>query len=86
MQLFVRGGNAASRSVVLDVQQGELVADVLRKYEAKEGFPAEVLRVMFQGKLLDHDKALDYYSITHGDTLNAIATNTKNFSSPPRQE
>jgi len=49
MQLFVRGGNAASRSVVLDVQQGELVADVLRKYEAKEGFPAEALRVIFQG-------------------------------------
>ncbi|CEM23329.1 unnamed protein product [Vitrella brassicaformis CCMP3155] len=80
MQLFVRGGNAASRSVVLDVQQGDLIRDVLRKYEAKEGFPVDALRVIFQGKLLDHDKALNYYNIKHGDTLNAIVTNTKCFS------
>ena len=34
---------------------------------------------------LDHDKALDYYDITHGDTLNALVTVTKKLS-PPRKQ
>mmetsp|Transcript_32142 Transcript_32142/g.92943 ORF Transcript_32142/g.92943 Transcript_32142/m.92943 type:complete len:312 (+) Transcript_32142:87-1022(+) len=81
MQLFVCGGNDR-RSVVLNVQAGENIGEVLNKYQLKEGFPPDALRVTFQGKLLDHDKTLDSYGIKHGDSLNAIVTNKKRFRVP----
>jgi len=67
---------------VLNVQAGENIGEVLNKYQLKEGFPPDALRVTFQGKLLDHDKTLDSYGIKHGDSLNAIVTNKKRFRVP----
>jgi len=65
MQIFVR----TDKSHVFDVAAGHTVADVKALVEAREGFPADEQRVLFNGKQLDDSELLSLVGVEQEATL-----------------
>jgi hypothetical protein len=61
MQVFVK--TLTGKTLTLDVVPNESIESVKAKLEAREGIPADEMRLVFGGKQLDNGKTLEDYNI-----------------------
>ena len=62
----------SGKSFVVQAKLTDTVEDVCSKIEKKEGIPLEQQQLIYGGRVLDRDTALDQYSIQQGSTLHVI--------------
>lgn len=56
-------------TVPIEVRPNELIKDVKKKIEEKEGISSNKLRLINKGKALEDDKTLQYYLINNNDSV-----------------
>jgi len=72
MQIFVK--IPTGKTITLDVDSSDTLADLKLKIEDKEGFAPETQQLTFNNQVLsDDDKSLNDYSILAGSTLYFLA-------------
>ena len=67
MQLFMK--TLTGRTMTLNAEPTETVADLKKKMEEKEGIPADQQRFVFAGKPLEDTRALSDYNIQNESTI-----------------
>ena len=72
----------SGKSFVVQAKLTDTVEDVCSKIEKKEGIPLEQQQLIYGGRVLDRDTALDQYSIQQGSTLHVIPRSLSEESLP----
>ncbi len=71
MQIFLKTLN--SKTILpLEVESSNSIYDVKRMVQDKEGYSADLLRLVFAGKRLEDDRTLADYNIEKESTLYLI--------------
>ncbi|KAL0550007.1 hypothetical protein IC582_014503 [Cucumis melo] len=70
MQIFVK--TLEGRKMSLDVLTTDTINDVKAKIEAKEGYPQQQQRLVFNGWKLDDDRTLGSCGLWSGSSLHLI--------------
>jgi ubiquitin C len=70
MQVFVK--TLTGRTMTINVEGVNTVAELKEKITAREGIPAEQQRLVFAGKNLEDDKVLNDYNIQKESTINLL--------------